>query len=86
MAGDMSKCRAAAAKLEDSTTLANTAIPVKRSKREPLEANAGLTQVPPVLLRGRALFHPAQPVGSYWFKTCATTPPLSLQRCAHCMM
>jgi hypothetical protein len=32
MAGDMPKCRAAAAKLAESTTLANTAIPTKRSK------------------------------------------------------
>src|SRR5262249_3474861 len=32
MAGDMSKWRAAAAKLADSTPLANTAIPTKRSK------------------------------------------------------
>ena len=58
MAGDMAKCRAAAAKLEDSTTLAKTAIPTKRSKREPLKANPGLTQVPLVLPLGRALFRP----------------------------
>jgi hypothetical protein len=32
MAGDMPKWRAAAAKLAESTTLANTAIPTQRSK------------------------------------------------------
>ena len=36
----MAKCRAAAAKLDDSTTLANTAIPTKRSKCKPLKANS----------------------------------------------
>ena len=35
VAGDISKCRAAAAKFADSTTLANTAIATKRSKCEP---------------------------------------------------
>src|SRR5580700_2835461 len=58
MAGDIAKCRAAAAKLADSTTLAKTAIPTKRSKREPLKANPGLTQVPLVLPLGRAFIRP----------------------------
>src|SRR5580704_12513876 len=53
MAGDISKCRAAAAKLADSTTLANTAIPMKRSKCEPFVANPGLKSVPLVLQRPR---------------------------------
>src|SRR4029077_3567683 len=54
MAGDMSKGRAAAAKLADSTTLAKTAIPTKRSKRQPFEAEPGLIQVPSGLPLGRA--------------------------------
>jgi hypothetical protein len=66
--------------------LANTAIPTKRSKCKPLKANPGLTQVPLALPLGRAFFHPARPIGNYWFGTCATMLPLSLQRCADCMM
>src|SRR5580704_3471502 len=58
MAGDISKCRAAAAKLADSTTLANTAIPTKRSKCEPFTADPGLKSVPLVLPLGRAFLRP----------------------------
>jgi hypothetical protein len=72
MAGDMAKCRAAAAKLEDSTTLAKTAIPTKRSKREPLKANPGLTQVPLVLPLGRAVSTRHHPNVIYWSGSKAT--------------